>query len=644
MSTLQLQEKLHGYGHWREELIRATDRYGHWLESSGGLGEGVAESIRSLRDGLANERLLVAFVAEFSRGKTELINALFFSDTGLHLLPSLPGRTTMCPTEIFHDPSQGSYIRLLPIETRLGETTVNEHKQRPYSWLHIELDHTSPLQMQKAFQELAAVKKVTCAEAAKLGLYKQENHPAASSGVLETVEIPCWRHALISFPHALFKEGLCILDTPGLNAMGTEPEMTLKMMLTGAQAIIFVLAADTGVADSDLALWDNHLMGLRNQGKNALAVALNKIDCLRGEESSGEEKLETGVRSKIREISQMLNITEDLIFPVSSKEALLAKLRRDDVLLEKSRLKRVEEYLTNTIIRDRQRLFRETAKATLCHLVNESAGHLAIEIGDAERQLQGLRQLDINNQDMAHRLLEQTQQSKRDYLSGVGIFKSSHKAFTRQLVHLTEILSAATIDTLVRNARKEMLSSLFTPGMKKAMKQVLEDLRLTMDIAMVSADESVKLMKSIYDRFEDEYGCAEVMPPPLSLQWHKMELDRIIEEGDEFRHSAMSTLMEQRAVVRRLYRTVIADARNVFGKAHLETKAWGSSALPPLSKRIKDRRRMIKSRLGVLRKVTESTQTLDAEMAELEKRLAALNVKYREIKEIQAIVSQEDAD
>jgi hypothetical protein len=642
MSTLQLQEMLHGYGQWREELIRATDRYGHWLETLGGVGEGVAESIHSLRDALANERLLVAFVAEFSRGKTELINALFFSDTGLHLLPSLPGRTTMCPTEIFHDPSQGSYIRLLPIETRLNETTVNEHKQRPYSWLHIELDHTSPLQMQEAFQELAAVKKVSCTEAAKLGLYNQDIHPTASSGVLETVEIPCWRHALISFPHTLLKEGLSILDTPGLNAMCAEPELT-RQTLPSAQAIIFVLAADIGVADSDLDMWNNHVRGSRHLGKSGLAVALNKIDYLRGDESSGEERLEAELRSRVREISQILNVAEDLIFPVSSKEALLAKVRRDDVLLEKSQLKRIEDYLANTIIRDRQRLFRETAEATLGHLVNESAGHLAIEIDDAERQLQGMRQLDINNQDMAHRLLEETQQYQKNYLTGVGIFQSSHKAFARQLVLLAESLSAATIDTLVKNARKEMLSCLFTHGMKKAMKQVLEDLRLTMDNAMVSADESVKLMKAIYGRFEEEYGCADVMPPPLSLQRHKVDLDRIFEEGDEFRQSAMSTLMEQKAVVRRLYRTTITDARDLFGRAHQETKAWGSSALSPLASRIKDRRRMIESRLGVLRKVTESTQTLDAEIAELEKRLAALNEKYREIKEIQEIVSLEQA-
>ena len=644
MSIIQFQEKLHGYGQWREELIRATDCYSQWLKAldSASETEAAQETIRDLRDTLVNERLVVAFVAEFSRGKTELINALFFSDTGLRLLPSLPGRTTMCPTEIFHDPSQESYIRLLPIETRLSDMTLNEHKQHAYMWLQIDLDHTSPLQMQEAFQELAAVKKVTCAEAVKLGLFNREMDEDALAGTPESVEIPCWRHALISFPHTLLKAGLSILDTPGLNALGTEPELTLRM-LPSAQAIIFVLAADTGVTNSDLDMWNNHVRGSRNAGKNGLAVAMNKIDSLWGDELQGEDMLETSLCSQIREASNILGVAENLIFPVSAKKALLAKVRRDDVLLEKSRLKGIEDYLTNTVIHDRQRLLRETVVATMGQLVNESVVHLEIEIVDAERQLQVMRQIDTNNQDMTRRLMEETHKYQKSYLSGVDIFQSSHGAFVHKLAKLGEAVSATTIDPLVRSARKEMLSSLTTFGMKMDMKKVLEDLRLAMEKAIVRADEAGKLIKAIYGRFEVEYGCTDIKPSPISLKDYQLELERIFQEGEEFRQSTSSTLMEQTSVVHKLYSTIIAEARDLFARAHQEINAWGASALSPLARRIKDRRRMIESRLGVLRKVTESSETLDAEITELEKRLALLNQQYGEIKEIRRAVSPEIA-
>ena len=74
------------------------------------------------------------------------------------------------------------------------------------------------------------------------------------------VDIPCWRHAIINFPHPLLQQGLVILDTPGLNAIGTEPELTLNL-LPNAHAVLFILAADAGVTKTDLEVWNRHLAG-----------------------------------------------------------------------------------------------------------------------------------------------------------------------------------------------------------------------------------------------------------------------------------------------------------------------------------------------------------------------------------------------
>ena len=74
--------------------------------------------------------------------------------------------------------------------------------------------------------------------------------------------MPAWRHALINYPHPLLKRGLVVLDTPGLNAIGAEPELTLGL-LPSAHATVFILGADTGVTKSDLAIWRDHLGGQR---------------------------------------------------------------------------------------------------------------------------------------------------------------------------------------------------------------------------------------------------------------------------------------------------------------------------------------------------------------------------------------------
>jgi len=124
MQQDKLDRRLHAYSQWRAKLVKTIENFQAWLEQ-----HDLASPEQELRifeaiEALHKDRLTIAFVAEFSRGKTELINALFFAHYGRRLLPSEAGRTTMCPTELFYDhDQQHSYVRLLPIETRLQDRT-----------------------------------------------------------------------------------------------------------------------------------------------------------------------------------------------------------------------------------------------------------------------------------------------------------------------------------------------------------------------------------------------------------------------------------------------------------------------------------------------------------------------------------------
>jgi len=108
-----LARRLSAYKRWCEGLADTIREYQHWMEQNG-LADG-AEDLRvyELMDMLRSDKLTVALVAEFSRGKTELINAIFFADYKQRLLPSEAGRTTMCPTELLYDDKLEPCIRLL---------------------------------------------------------------------------------------------------------------------------------------------------------------------------------------------------------------------------------------------------------------------------------------------------------------------------------------------------------------------------------------------------------------------------------------------------------------------------------------------------------------------------------------------------
>src|SRR5882762_9707985 len=111
---------------WRTALGRRLGDLSHYLTEHDLADDPINESLSSLGQRLAGEKLVVAFVAEFSRGKSELINAIFFADAGRRVLPATPGRTTMCPVELAYNAQESAAMMLLPIETRNEGLSLGE--------------------------------------------------------------------------------------------------------------------------------------------------------------------------------------------------------------------------------------------------------------------------------------------------------------------------------------------------------------------------------------------------------------------------------------------------------------------------------------------------------------------------------------
>ncbi|MEJ2326240.1 MAG: hypothetical protein P8Y25_05195 [Chromatiaceae bacterium] len=91
MQTPIMQQRLAAYRQWKIRVSRAVLELESWLETEGQATADVRERVRHTLLSLDKDRLTIAFVAELSRGKTELINAIFFADYGRRLLPSAAG-------------------------------------------------------------------------------------------------------------------------------------------------------------------------------------------------------------------------------------------------------------------------------------------------------------------------------------------------------------------------------------------------------------------------------------------------------------------------------------------------------------------------------------------------------------------------
>ncbi len=169
-----LVERIQDYSAWRTGVTLRVRAYRQWLAENDLLDGQTDVRLTQLLDRLADDKLTIAFVAELSRGKSELINAIFFADYGRRLLPSSTGRTTMCPTELLWDSTRPPCIQLLPIETRAANVTIAELKRFPDEWSVVPLDVTDAQGLVEAFQEVRVTKRVPIEEAKHYGFFLGE--------------------------------------------------------------------------------------------------------------------------------------------------------------------------------------------------------------------------------------------------------------------------------------------------------------------------------------------------------------------------------------------------------------------------------------------------------------------------------------
>jgi len=626
MAKDRFTDQMQAYGRWKADLIEAIDRYQGWLDRNKMSTPESELRIFELLESLRSDHLTIAFVAEFARGKTELINAIFFSEYDRRLLPSEAGRTTMCPTELFYDlESNQSYIRLLPIETRLEEMSISEHKQNPINWTTIDLDTNSAETMADAFREVIRTKRVSVEEAHRLGLFDPEQEQKN----VKEVDIPMWRHALISFPHPLLKDGLNILDTPGLNALGSEPELTLNM-LPNSQAVVFVLAADTGVTKSDLSMWQHHVKALGGHAEKGRIVVLNKIDTL-WDELKDDQSIANTIAAQCRTTAGLLGIDATNVFPVSAQKGLLAKIRHDQDLLRRSNILALESILSKDILPYKQSIVRDNTVAEIGNMAMTSRNVIASRLASIDKQLGELSSLSGKNEDVIQHLMKKTREEQVSYHKSVESFQSNKRLFSEQHKKLLEMLNLSELDKHVTQTRKNMTDSWTTHGLKQGMKIFFDGVTDRMKEVGQQVNQVNMLVQTIYRQFHQEHGISDVKPKLFSITKYNRDLERLYNEAEAYRTSPVTTMTEQTFVIKKFFISMVSHARNVYFNAAHDAEAWGKAALAPLVTQIKEHKDQIEKRLESLRKINESRDTLQGRIAELEKASTVLRAQLEDI-------------
>ncbi len=314
---------MHKYAVLKEEILACIVQMSALEHLAGFPIEELAEKVRT-------NTLNLVVVGQFKRGKTCLINALM----GVDLLPT-------------------GVVPLTSIVTVLtyGET------------VHIRV----------SFQDGT----ITTIDPEDLGQYVTE--PGNPKNIKEVKEV------LVSYPSPYLKDGVRLVDTPGVGSVYIHNTDVAYQYLPNCDAALFLLSVEQPVSKAEL----DFLKDVQ-QYSDKIFFLLNKIDYVTDREI--QESI-AFARSTIKEAAGFAV----KVYPISAKLALAGNLEGSEELRERSKLPAFAEVLNTFLIEEKGSILLRSVVNNLLRVLSQARLQLELEwqslicpVDELQQKLQAL--------------------------------------------------------------------------------------------------------------------------------------------------------------------------------------------------------------------------------------------------------------
>lgn len=620
--TTSFNEQFDQLGTWRREFALRLKLLAEWMKDNELLDAAVEERLRRLGTQVRSDKVMVAFVAEFSRGKSEMINAVFFAGYGRRIMPASAGRTTMCPTEMGYDADVPPCLRLLPIESRLQPQALMEWRMVPEKWTRTDLDVNNPQQLASALEKVAETRKVTQDEARALGFWHSqapEDNPMVDAQGM--VEVPKWRHALINIAHPLLKQGLVILDTPGLNAIGAEPELTVSL-IPQAHAVVFILGADTGVTKSDLSIWREHLVSEADSPDSRLVV-LNKIDTL-WDDLSSPAQMEAQIDRQISSTAEILGIPRDRVIAVSAQKGLVAKVTDDEALLQRSCLPLLEDALGRGMMGKRQRILAEAMASGITDLRAETARVINIRKRDLTEQMMELKGLQGKNAAVIKHMRSRISQEQAEFDLGGAKIHAVRSVHLKLLREVFSILGSTALKKEMAQLSSALLQKGLKLGVKRAYGETFDRLRGNLQKVQTLCGEIQSMLGATFRQLNGEHGFSLQAPTEPQMAQYLSDLDLVERSHIQYLGIGNAFKLAQPEFADRLVRALSTRLRSIHEMALSDVELWSKSAAAQLDAQLRERRRNFSRRIEAIDRIQQAAGGLEDRIQDIDQQETAL--------------------
>ena len=285
----------------------------------------VAEVAADAARRLAEKRFNLVVLGEFKRGKTTFINSLI----GAELLPSAVVPLTSVITVVSYGDKPSARIEFLDGSVR--DVAIED------------------------LQEFVT----------------ERGNPGNVRGV---------RLAAVSYPSAYLRDGLSIVDTPGVGSVHQHNTDTAYSFLPKADAGVFLLTSDPPISAQERAYLRDVLRHVPR-----LFFLLNKVDRL------SQEELNEALQFTRQVLTEELGSVDVQLYAVSARRALQARLNGDHTALETSGLPRFERELARFLREERAEVAITAARRRALALAEELQSGLGLERRALSLSLEKLR-------------------------------------------------------------------------------------------------------------------------------------------------------------------------------------------------------------------------------------------------------------
>ncbi|MGH6629378.1 MAG: hypothetical protein ACREB3_06575, partial [Burkholderiales bacterium] len=302
---------------------------------------------------------------------------------------------------------------------------------------------------------------------------------------------------------------------------------------------------------------------------------------------------------------------------ISARQALLAKIRGDELLLKKSGIDKLEKMLAEEIIPARRDILRGSVLREFRAMVELSANAAHGELGPIEAELNELQSLTGKNKNVIGALMDKLHADRAIYQTTVKSYNMTRGVVAQQGVILVSNLSDESFERMIEKSRSAIADSWTTAGLNRGMRSLCPQADHQLEKIQRHSVQTKKLIDAVYQRFQEKHGFDQKPPPGLDLDKHRSTLGELTRKTEEFCKDPVNLMTEKHFLVKKFYQTLVQEARAVFENARVETQAWIRNAMAPLTLQMTNYRSQMERRMENIKKIHENIDSLQSRVAEL---------------------------